>query len=102
MLTEVLKSMIWRRRAEAAVKKAQDNGDLPSDPDGIAYFLRVPELVDVAHLRIDRKKDPTRKKDLTIVYPDPPLDEHERPLIEASSEGLGLDFKALSELEVTP
>ncbi|TVR78898.1 MAG: toll/interleukin-1 receptor domain-containing protein [Rhodospirillales bacterium] len=96
MLTEVLRTLIWRLRAAAAVKRAKA-ADPPLVAAGpIAYFLRVPELVDVAYLRI------AGRRDLTIVYPDPPLDEHERPLIEAVSAGLGLDFKALSELETAP
>jgi hypothetical protein len=94
VLTEVLKALIWRLRAEAAVAKAKD----AEHPDVVAgtieYFLRVPELVDVAYLRI------AGKSNLTIIYPDPPLDEHERPLIEAMSQGLR--FLALSELETAP
>lgn len=91
MLTEVLRTLIWRRRAEAAVAKAQAAGHPDVGAGSIEYLLRVPELVDVAYLRI------AGKRDATVVYPDPPLDEHERPLIEAMSEGLR--FVPLSELE---
>jgi hypothetical protein len=91
MLTEVLRTLIWRRRAEAAVAKAQAAGHPDVVAGSIEYLLRMPELVDVAYLRL------AGKRDVTMIYPDPPLDEHERPLIEAISEGLR--FVPLSELE---
>lgn len=94
MLTEVLRTLIWRRRAEAAVAKAKAAGHADLQGADPVYLLRVPELVDVAHLRI------AGKGDATVVYPDPPLDEHERPLIEAIGEGLR--FLPLSDLETTP
>jgi TIR domain-containing protein len=94
MLTEVLRTLIWRPRAEAIVAKARQAGHPDAAGADVLYFLRAPELVDVAHLRI------AGKRDLTIVYPDPPLDEHERPLIGALSEDNRLRFRALSELEV--
>ncbi|MBK8177122.1 MAG: toll/interleukin-1 receptor domain-containing protein [Rhodospirillales bacterium] len=92
MMTEVLRALVWRMRAEAAVARLAATGGI--DPGSIAYFLRTPELVDVVHLRI------TQRNESMIVYPDPPLDEHERPLIEAI--GAGLQLRALSELEAVP
>ncbi|MBK8210337.1 MAG: toll/interleukin-1 receptor domain-containing protein [Rhodospirillales bacterium] len=91
MTTEVLRTLIWRRRAVTVVREASAAGHPDVAGKKVDYFLRAPELVDVAFLR------QANVPGCTLVYPDPPLDDHERPLIEAV--GTGFRFLALSELE---
>lgn len=92
MTTEVLRTLVWRGRAEAVVSEAAAAGHPDVAGKTVRYFVRAPELVDVAYLRA------AQASELTIVYPDPPLDDHERPLI-ATISGEELRFLALSELE---
>lgn len=96
MLTEVLRVLVWRGRAEAMVGQARADHHADIDGRSVVYLVRTPELVDVAHLRMSQQD----VDDTTVVYPDPPLDQHEQPLIAAM--GGKIRFRALSELEVAP
>lgn len=96
MLTEVLRVLVWRARAEAMVEQARADHHADIDGRSVVYLVRTPELVDVAHLRMSQQD----VDDTTVVYPDPPLDQHEQPLIAAM--GGKIRFRALSELEVAP
>lgn len=92
MMSEVLRMLLWQTRAEVLVQRAKEAGHRDVVRRRIVYLPRVPELVDVAQLRI------AILRSLTVVYPDPPLDQHEKPLIAAVSGTMR--FLALSELEV--
>lgn len=95
-LTEVLRVLVWQTRAEAMVETARTRYHQDVDGRCVVYLVRTPELVDVAHLRMEQQT----VDDLTVVYPDPPLDQHELPLIAAVAGDTR--FRALSELEVAP
>jgi hypothetical protein len=85
-MTIVLRGLVWRRLAEAAIARR----GLTNDAIALA---RTPELVDLAHIKM-RKALPAPRM---IVYPDPALSDEERELIPALD--LGIEVISLSELE---
>jgi hypothetical protein len=86
LLLEALRIQVWKEYAGeriAAIRSAQDSGN-------IALFARPPELTDIAFHR--RAKDGAS----IIVYPDPPIGQDERALLNAADPEVQL--LALSEI----
>jgi hypothetical protein len=84
-MTTVLRGLVWRRLAAAAIQSKGLQNVLP--------LARAPELVDLAHIKMRDGAPPPRM----IVYPDPPLSDEEQALISALD--IGIEVISLSELE---
>lgn len=85
LMSEVIRCIVWDRESFLACQQA-----------GLRHSIRLPRPPELADLFLLQRQHPVQMLGLTLVYPDPPVDDHERELLEAYLPSVSL--RALGEI----